>query len=65
MKQVILQRSWSDGRATLGMLSVLGESHDPIFTLENPLRATEIDSRIPAGEYICGPYSGTNKGLHC
>ena len=59
MKQVVLQRAWSDKRATLGMLSVLGEVHDPIFTLENPLRATNVDSRIPSGEYICDPYSGT------
>jgi len=56
MKQVILQRAWSDERATLGMLSILGEKHNPIFTLENPLRSTDIDSRIPGGEYECGPH---------
>jgi len=59
MKQVVLQRAWSDSRATIGMLSVLGETHDPIFTLENPLRLNAPDSRIPSGEYECEPYSGT------
>lgn len=59
MKTVVLQRAWSDARATLGMLSVLGETHDPIFTLENPFRAEVRDSRIPAGEYLCEPYSGS------
>lgn len=59
MKTVVLQRAWADERATLGMLSIMGEPHDPIFTLENPLRTTVIDNRIPAGQYICAPYSGT------
>jgi len=59
MKQLILQRAWSDNRATLGMLSILDHDHDPIFTLENPLRKTHVDSRIPCGEYECEPYSGT------
>lgn len=40
------------------MLTVLGEKHDPIFTLENPLRQTDVDSRIPEGHYDCIPYSG-------
>lgn len=58
MKTLILQRSWFDSRATLGMLSILGEPHDPIFTLENPLRTTSADNRIPEGHYDCVPYSG-------
>jgi hypothetical protein len=58
MNKVILQRAWADSRATLGMLSVEGMKHDPIFTLENPLRETSTDSRIPAGEYLCIAYSG-------
>lgn len=59
MKQVVIQRAWSDYRATLGMIKILDHDHPPIFTLENPLRATSVDSRIPGGEYICTPYSGT------
>lgn len=59
MKELVLQRAWSDERATIGMLTVLGEMHNPIFTLENPLRLTDKDNRIPAGVYDCKPYSGT------
>lgn len=58
MKKVLLQRAWEDGRATLGMITIIDEQHDPIYTLENPLRKTKEDSRIPAGEYMCSPYSG-------
>lgn len=59
MKQVILTRAWDDKRATLGMLKIVDVEHDPIFTLENPERDTKVDSRIPAGDYLCVPYSGT------
>jgi len=59
MKHVVLQRAWSDERATLGMLKILNIPHDPFFTLENPLRETTHDSRIPSGNYVCTPYSGT------
>lgn len=55
--RVILQRAWEDSRATMGMLKVLDSLHDPIYTLENPLRGTSVDSRIPAGSYICKPVS--------
>jgi hypothetical protein len=41
------------------MITIRGVDHEPIFTLENPLRQTDFDSRIDAGEYICEPYSGT------
>jgi hypothetical protein len=58
MVEVILQRAWCDKRATLGILTVVGKEHNPFFTLENPLRETNKDSRIPAGEYVCAPYSG-------
>src|SRR5689334_23781274 len=40
------------------MLTIVGESHDPIFTLENPLRETLVDSRIPDGQYECCTHSG-------
>jgi hypothetical protein len=56
---VVLQRGWADHRATMGMLKIEGVDHDPIFTLENPLREGNADSRIPAGVYTCKPYSGT------
>lgn len=57
MKHVIITRGWSDSRATLGLLKVVECSHDPIFTLENPLRDTTVDSRIPAGIYEAVKYS--------
>lgn len=59
MKKVKIQRAWSDSRATLGMLTIEGVFHNPFFILENPLRDTKVDSRIPAGTYTCKPYSGT------
>jgi len=59
LKLVVLQRAWQDKRATIGALTIVGTTHDPIFTLENPDRGSAEDSRIPAGKYICAPYSGT------
>ncbi len=59
MKQVILKRAWTDARATIGMLTIVGVKHDPFFTLENPQRSTTKDSRIPGGFYKCVPYSGS------
>lgn len=56
--KAILTRAFQDGRATLGILQVKGIQHDPIFTLENPQRATSEDSLIPAGTYTCKPFSG-------
>lgn len=65
MKEVVIIRAWADKRVTLGMLTVKGEEHDPIFTLENPLRETDVDSRIPNGIYICVPYDGaTHKKVY-
>lgn len=58
MKKVIINRAWENQQATLGMLTVLGVDHPPIFTLENPLRETTVDSRIPYGEYYCEHFSG-------
>ena len=57
MKHVILQRAWADDRATMGILRIIGSKHDPIFTLENPARATNADSRILPGTYVCVPYA--------
>lgn len=54
-----LTRAWADDRCTLGMITIEGVKHDPFFTLENPQRETTKDSLIPAGTYICQPYSGT------
>lgn len=59
MFDVLLVRGFEDHRATLGILSIEGVAHDPFFTLENPIRRTPKDSRIPEGMYICSPYSGT------
>jgi hypothetical protein len=55
--KLILQRSWVDNRVTLGALKVVGVNHEPIFTLENPQRATTNDSKIPPGSYMVAPYS--------
>lgn len=60
MTRVILTRAFQDGRATLGILQVKGVQHDPIFTLENPQRATSDDSLIPSGVYVCKPFSGAH-----
>ena len=57
MKQLTLVRFFQDAKATLGALKLEGIRHDPIFTLENPLRETPVDSLIPAGTYICRPYT--------
>lgn len=52
-----LKRTHHLPEATLGQLFIEDVTTDPIYTLENPER--EKDSRIPAGEYQCKPYSGT------
>lgn len=57
--KVRLTRAFQSKNLTLGMLQVEGVEHQPIYTLENPLRETSVDSRIPAGEYTCRQYSGT------
>jgi hypothetical protein len=54
-----LKRTQHLPTATLGTLTIDGVKTDAIFTLENPKRATDKDSRIPAGTYNCKPYSGT------
>jgi len=59
MIEALLIRAWSDTRVTLGMLTLKGINHDPFFTLENPVRFSDKDSRIPEGRYRCVPYSGT------
>ena len=57
MKRVTLTRGFQTKDVTLGILRIQGEDHQPIFSLENPLRGTTVDSCIPAGIYRCGPYS--------
>lgn len=56
--RVVLTHGFEDSRVTLGMLQIEGVHHDPIYTLENPLRETSLDSRIPIGTYLCKPFSG-------
>lgn len=71
MKQVKINRGAHLTQATIGVLTISSVTHNPIgdetihqvdyapiYTLENPLRATDKDNRIPAGEYKCVPYSG-------
>jgi len=62
LKYVVIQRAWSDHRATMGILTVIGEEHAPIFTLENPYRETIVDSCIPDGEYECVPHVSPHHG---
>ena len=53
-----LIRSFQDWSVTLGITRIVGgDRHMPIYTLENPLRATHHDSLIPAGVYALKPYS--------
>ena len=59
MRRVTLRRFFENDYATLGCISVDGENHEPYMTLENPLRETSVDSRIPIGEYVVIPYTGT------
>lgn len=59
MITVKLKRTQHLPTATLGTLTIEGVKTDPIYTLENPLRKTDKDNRIPAGSYTCIPYSGT------
>ena len=54
-----IKRTHNLPSATLGTLTIDDVKTDPIYTLENPKRATDKDSRIPAGIYKCKPYSGT------
>lgn len=51
---------------TMGMVTVSGRFHKPIFTLENPwLDNKQFMSCIPVGTYHCVPYSGTKyKGVY-
>lgn len=59
MKELKLKRIQHLDNATIGTLTISDTITDPIYTLENPLRETDKDNRIPAGTYICKPYSGT------
>jgi hypothetical protein len=54
---VTLKRTHHLPEATLGQLFIEDVTTDPIYTLENPLRETNLDNRIPAGTYQCKPYS--------
>lgn len=54
-----LKRNQHLPNATLGTLTIEDIKTDPIYTLENPKRETDKDSRIPAGTYLCKPFSGT------
>jgi hypothetical protein len=62
MKQVKLTRSTHLSQATIGVLEIGDEFSvfrgDKFFNLENPKRETSKDDRIPAGTYLCKPFSG-------
>ena len=65
MKTAFLHRGYQDDTVTLGMFSVLGESHPPLYTLEEPWKNNAPNvSCIPAGKYICRPHTGARfKGV--
>lgn len=56
--KVTIKRTQHLQNATIGIMTLEGFKTDAIYTLENPKRTTELDSRIPAGNYNCKPYSG-------
>lgn len=58
MKTVRIKRTEHTDKVTRGTLTVENVQHEPIYTLENPKRATKDDSCIPAGEYTCIPHTG-------
>lgn len=56
MKKVILQRAYKGDTETLGMLTVVGEDHKPIYALELPWKGNNKNiSCIPIGHYTCKP----------
>ena len=63
MLTVELCRAYNTYDVTMGMLNILGESHEPIFTLELPWQdnATDI-SCIPDGQYLCKPHESPSQG---
>jgi len=56
--KVKIVRAFESDAVTMGMLTIEGVEHDPIYTLENPLRETTKDSRIPSGTYQAKPHGG-------
>lgn len=65
MKEIILNRYYSDSYCTLGIFSIKGVE-DPIFhTIEKPwLGNAEKISCIPVGSYICKPWH-SKKFVNC
>ncbi len=59
MKKVKIERNDISDKAIRGQLTIENICHDPIYTLENPKRDTNIDSCIPAGKYKCIPHNST------
>lgn len=53
MQEVLIKRSYQKMGAVIGMLTIDGVDHLPIFTLENPwLNNSPNISCIPAGDYL-------------
>lgn len=48
--EVRVLRTWGDGQTALGVLTVVGSPHRPLFTVER--------FPIPPGVYTCKPFSG-------
>jgi hypothetical protein len=55
--EIKITRAWGDGKTSLGILTVVGSSHRPLFTIER--------FPIPPGVYTCKPFSGPKfKGVY-
>jgi len=57
--EIILSRFFQSYAVTFGMLHIVGVTHKPIFTLENPWKDNKPNvSCIPLGTYDCVAYNG-------
>lgn len=55
---VVLQRAFNSKKETLGIITIGGHEHQPIFTLERPWQDNRpFVSRIKADSYVCYEYS--------
>lgn len=65
LKRVILQRAYKGNTETLGMITVVGLDHKPIYCLELPWKGNEKNiSCIPVGQYVCEPRTSIKYKRH-
>lgn len=59
MKKVRLNRFYNSSKVTLGIITIEGVNHAPIFTLELPWKDNAPNiSCIPTGKYFCSAHNG-------